>query len=1610
MNKKIPPLSLILAIAILSSFHASFTNSFVSASSVEITSIPSNGGFNTEALHFNHQALQEGSLDKQEVVTQSVQLPDFKLPYPDTATIYWTGGPHQFGNGDSSGKFPSGTGSGLDFAGGIDTDSETGIAYGVNFRVLAIASGIIEDKQNTNCDATKGFGCWIAIRHDIGGSVVVYAHLKPGTLFNKSVGEHVDQGEWIAQAGSSGQQVDQNGNPVPHLHLELRRGGQCSNSNNCFFGDPLGWDDLVPAFDGYHIGSFLADGEGLQAYNYDGSAVWGNSVKIVENFPFLDNGSKQKAIVRVHSSFQCNTSATTCEDNSQGRTTQFAGGSALLGGNSQSEETLSWVQATSTSSPGKLLSSNKPRVSGQVSNLDSALFLSDRTLPDGSVIGPGQTPTKTWRMRNTGQTTWGSGYQLVFRDGNRLGAPNAINVPTTAPGAEVDLSVRLQIPGDISPGTYKGQWQLRNPGGTYFGPLIWFSLVVPNGQPPTGNASGVELVRINSPSSVSLGQRFQPEITVRVNSGELRQDRGDMLRPIANNYSDFPHVAVQGRVSNGQEYTFRFYDDHPMVAPAGSGTYESRWRVWANGGYVGPEIVIRFGVYQQGASRPPNKPSLVSPGDWGVYYAGDNPTLCARANGDPDGDPVNEYYFDIYDSGQLWNSGWVSSSCFTAQGLAAFGYQWRVKVRDSHNVESEWSDTWRFNIYSTNFTISEFRFDPPSPSNASLVKVYVTIQGNGGHAWRRLMVNTATDGSGNGEWRELAGWLDYPTMMANWEPFHLAEGQHRVRLEVKRFESDTNIVIEDRIYTVTRGVPSRPVLLNPSRNFWSGERTITFRWKPSLRATGYTLYVGTADDPRQSPIVQVSLSGIEYTHTFTQDYGRLNWRVDATNEIGVMDQDLPGWFGIDQVSPVSAVNTQRTPSLSYENQFAVSWDGSDNASGIHTYDVQVRSLPDGQWTDWLTGYPYASAIFNGQPGRTYEFRTRARDIAGNVEPYPTNPDVSVRIDPAHRPPLAWWNNTYAAKRTVVVSNRMADGVLPAAYPVLLHFDSSTTPTASEIYNGSVSAQKGDDVRLVFNDQTELARQILTFSPTAVDIWFPAAADIPAGGSSNSYSLYYGNAQATNPGYQATDVFQPRVDPNTRLLLSFNEGSGSSVADASGNGNNGTLSGNFAQPWPQGRFWSGLSFDGASQVLIPDSPSQRFGNQITVEAWVRPTVIDNRTRNIVSKISSTAGSAFRILLRDGYPLFIVSVEGGEYGAVSSLRLNANQWYHVAGIYDGRFVRIWVDGVERGWVYANGNAIRPSSATLMVGDTTYGGELFIGDIDQVKISAAALTSFPYAKVSVDPAAAAGAELRPVTVGATDVVIQSLETSPNPGGGILVQATLKNQGAFPTYNEFFVHLYGNHTPTGPGDLSNGVGFWVNAPIAAGETITLTTVLAETAIPALASVQATPAADQTFDLAAQVDSLGALNDSNRSNNILSGPQVCLASADSFEGDDTTAQAKPIQLGQPQTHTFDKVDDLDWVRFEATAGTTYILRTFALGTSADTQIALYSQDGTTLLASNDDYGDALASQIEWTAPASGSYYLQVRHWNPNAGGCGTSYKLSVSTKIEQIFLPFVRR
>lgn len=98
-----------------------------------------------------------------------------------------------------------------------------------------------------------------------------------------------------------------------------------------------------------------------------------------------------------------------------------------------------------------------------------AEFVTDVTVPDGKDFLMGDNFTKTWRLKNTGSCTWTADYDIVFSGGDKMSAPDAVQVTsgTVEPGETVDVSVNLTAPG--SPGDYRGNWKLRDDEGTVFG-------------------------------------------------------------------------------------------------------------------------------------------------------------------------------------------------------------------------------------------------------------------------------------------------------------------------------------------------------------------------------------------------------------------------------------------------------------------------------------------------------------------------------------------------------------------------------------------------------------------------------------------------------------------------------------------------------------------------------------------------------------------------------------------------------------------------------------------------------------------------------------------------------------------------------------------------------------------------------------------------------------------------------------------------------------------------------------------------------------------------------------------------------------------------------------
>jgi hypothetical protein len=103
----------------------------------------------------------------------------------------------------------------------------------------------------------------------------------------------------------------------------------------------------------------------------------------------------------------------------------------------------------------------------QASLCDNYEFIADVTILDGTQMTPGQEFVKTWKIKNTGDCTWGDGYVLIYSYGEKMnGQPVPLGVVVN-PGEEVDVSVNLKAPDKI--GSYTSAWQMVTPRGISFG-------------------------------------------------------------------------------------------------------------------------------------------------------------------------------------------------------------------------------------------------------------------------------------------------------------------------------------------------------------------------------------------------------------------------------------------------------------------------------------------------------------------------------------------------------------------------------------------------------------------------------------------------------------------------------------------------------------------------------------------------------------------------------------------------------------------------------------------------------------------------------------------------------------------------------------------------------------------------------------------------------------------------------------------------------------------------------------------------------------------------------------------------------------------------------------
>ena len=184
--------------------------------------------------------------------------------------------------------------------------------------------------------------------------------------------------------------------------------------------------------------------------------------------------------------------------------------------------------------------------------------------------------------------------------------------------------------------------------------------------------------------------------------------------------------------------------------------------------------------------------------------------------------------------------------------------------------------------------------------------------------------------------------------------------------------------------------------------------------------------------------------------------------------------------------------------------------------------------------------------------------------------------------------------------------------------------------------------------------------------------------------------------------------------------SFDEGSGTTANDFSGNGNTGTISG---ATWTTlGKFSNALNFNGLSNwVTVNDSNSLDLSSGMTLEAWVYPTVATGTWSTVLLKEAPPGFNLAYHLEGDPSNLpnsYIMTDLSGLQGATGPTPLALNAWTHMAATYNGSFLTLYVNGAPAANQPVSGS-IPPSIGPLRFGGNSIWGEYFAGRLDNIRI---------------------------------------------------------------------------------------------------------------------------------------------------------------------------------------------------------------------------------------------------------------------------------------------------
>jgi hypothetical protein len=480
---------------------------------------------------------------------------------------------------------------------------------------------------------------------------------------------------------------------------------------------------------------------------------------------------------------------------------------------------------------------------------------------------------------------------------------------------------------------------------------------------------------------------------------------------------------------------------------------------------------------------------------------------------------------------------------------------------------------------------------------------------------------------------------------------------------------------------------------------------IDLNWMASSDNTAVTGYlIETCQGVGCLGFIQIgTASPTSYSSTGLNLGTTYSYRIRATDAAG----NLSGYSSVataatlatDNVPPTAPSNLTANPVSS--SLVTLTWTASSDAGGLHGYSIE-RCITAA--CTFAVIVPYLTSITFNDTGLTagvgYSYRVRASDSAGNLSAY----------------------------------SNVASASTPAA-----DTQAPTPPT-----NLAATAAGGTQINLSWTASTDNVAVTAYFVERCQGSGCASFTQIASvggvaysDGSLNAGSSYAYRVRATDAagnlsGYSTeATASTPSVTPGLIAAYGFSEGSGTTTADASGNGLTGTLQG--PGTWTtSGRNGNALVFNGTTSFVDLGTLSAfPLTSSATWSAWVFATGHPTDDGQIMAKSGNSDGWQLKTSPDTGARTFGIAVSNGSSHTqrYSNTVYSLNTWYHVAGVYNAtsQTLDIYVNGVLNNGVLIGTVPVaqnNPASINVNIG-RRQGGYYFIGTIDDVRVYSRALS---------------------------------------------------------------------------------------------------------------------------------------------------------------------------------------------------------------------------------------------------------------------------------------------